>query len=492
MLTRRELLLLGGLGALATVTGCVPFIGGNSADGAGASIPPGKFDGRALPIPPLLAPDANGRYVLRAQAGTTELVAGVLTATWGFNGAVLGPTIRALKGDRVRMRIENGISEETTVHWHGMELPAEMDGGPHQPISPGGSWEPEWTIDQPAATLWYHPHPHGSTAEHVYKGLAGLFIVEDPDTEDGLPSEYGVDDIPVILQDRTISTDGSLSWNSEPHVGLIGATMIVNGAHAPTFTAARPLIRLRILAATNARKFNLAFSDDRPFHVIANDAGLLQSPVEVPYVSISPGERVEILLAVRPRDAVVLETRSGTFDIDNGDHPLLQILGAAGLEPLHQVPQRLPGPAAVGVQPGATRRTFELSGTDEINGREMSPTRIDTVVPRGAKEIWQVENRSPYAHNFHIHGCSFKVLEYDGAAPPPWMAGRKDTVFVPPRSGAILAVEFADYANEEHPYMYHCHILRHEDKGMMGQFLVVDHDRVNDAPLLIESNEHTH
>ncbi|MDQ4007885.1 MAG: multicopper oxidase domain-containing protein, partial [Actinomycetota bacterium] len=158
--------------------------------------------------------DAQGRRVfeLTAQEGASELLPGTTTRTWGFNGPYLGPTLRAARGEEVAVEVTNEVDEETTVHWHGMHLPARMDGGPHQPVAPGETWRPAWTIDQPAATLWYHPHPHGRTEEHVYRGLAGMFILDDPDSPaaDRLPHRYGVDDVPVIVQDKLFGDDGEL------------------------------------------------------------------------------------------------------------------------------------------------------------------------------------------------------------------------------------------------------------------------------------------
>ncbi|MFO7690819.1 MAG: multicopper oxidase domain-containing protein, partial [Cryobacterium sp.] len=166
-----------------------------------------------LGIPPLAEStlDSNGDRVfeLTAEEGSSEFTSGVQTATWGYNGSYLGPTLVAERGENVRVNVTNDLDEVTTVHWHGMHLPAVMDGGPHQVIDPGATWQPEWTIDQPAATLWYHPHPHEASEEQVERGLAGMFIVQD-DAERALnlPRTYGVDDIPVIVQDRRFDSDG--------------------------------------------------------------------------------------------------------------------------------------------------------------------------------------------------------------------------------------------------------------------------------------------
>jgi FtsP/CotA-like multicopper oxidase with cupredoxin domain len=151
--------------------------------------------------------DGVVRFDLEVQAGETSILPGGPTATWGVNGAHLGPTLRASRGDDVEIALTNGVGETTSMHWHGMHLPAIMDGGPHQPVEPGETWRPSWTVDQPAATLWYHPHPHGETAEHVYRGVAGMFILDDPGAAAlGLPDDYGVDDIPVIIQDRSFDS----------------------------------------------------------------------------------------------------------------------------------------------------------------------------------------------------------------------------------------------------------------------------------------------
>src|SRR5688572_28663265 len=154
----------------------------------------------ALAVPPLAESriDRQGRRVfdLRAEEGRTDLGQDQPTSTWGFNGEHLGPTLRAKRGERVLVNVVNGLAEPTSVHWHGMHLPARMDGGPHQEVRPGATWSPTWTVDQPAATLWYHPHPHGQTARHVQRGLAGMFILDDAAAV-RLPTTYGVDDLPV-------------------------------------------------------------------------------------------------------------------------------------------------------------------------------------------------------------------------------------------------------------------------------------------------------
>lgn len=170
------------------------------------------FD-RPLAIPEIapstVAADGTRVFDLDIQEGETDLGKSEPTRTWGINGPFLGPTLRADRGEKVRIEATNDLGESTTLHWHGMHLPAAMDGGPHQMIAAGATWAPNWTIRQPAATLWYHPHLHGQTASHVYRGLAGMFILDDPqESELELPRSYGVDDLPLIVQDKNFDDDG--------------------------------------------------------------------------------------------------------------------------------------------------------------------------------------------------------------------------------------------------------------------------------------------
>ena len=220
-----------------------------------------------LSIPPLLDPAVeNGErvYSLTLQKGEKQFLPGKSTPTYGINGPYLGPTLRIHSGDRVHMRVTNEIGTETTIHWHGMELPALMD-GVYQVIQPTGTWEPYWTVRNQAATLWYHAHLMGRTGEQVYKGLAGMIIVDDANSDSlALPHRYGVDDLPVIVQDKKFDADGQLVYehHSEPVAGpqgFLGDTILVNGTLAPFVEAPRGWLRLRLLNASNGRRFNFGF-----------------------------------------------------------------------------------------------------------------------------------------------------------------------------------------------------------------------------------------
>lgn len=215
------------------------------------------FENR-LAIPPLADSelDSEGRrvFTLTAESGESELRPGEETETWGFNGSHLGPTLRASRGEEVVVDVRNRLDEATTVHWHGMHLPAAADGGPHQVVEPGASWTPSWEIDQPAATLWYHPHPHGDTEQHVYRGLAGLFILDDAEeAELDLPREYGVDDVPVIVQDKRFADEGSLIEDERERLGILGDTLLVNGTYGPYDARGLPVARGEEPAAPGLR-----------------------------------------------------------------------------------------------------------------------------------------------------------------------------------------------------------------------------------------------
>ncbi|MEZ5190071.1 MAG: multicopper oxidase domain-containing protein [Schumannella sp.] len=300
-----------GVTALATtglLSGCTGLFGAPVISTVGEV----EF-GAPLAIPPLAVStvDADGTRVfdLTADEGGTEFLPGQATPTAGYNGSYLGPTLRASRGEQVEVRFTNRLDETTTLHWHGMHLPAAIDGGPHQPVAPGASWTPRWRIDQPAATLWYHPHPHGETADQVREGLAGMFILDDPaEAALPLPRDYGVDDIPVIVQDAAIRPDGSLGFTSDGFVGKLGDTLLVNGTVGPYLDVVTDVVRLRLLNASSARIYRFAFSDEREFAQIASDGGLLSAPVPVRGVQLSPGERAEVLVRMAPGEHVVLRS----------------------------------------------------------------------------------------------------------------------------------------------------------------------------------------
>ncbi|WP_084652855.1 multicopper oxidase family protein [Nocardioides insulae] len=448
-----------------------------------------EFD-RAVAIPPLadsrVAPDGTRVFDLTMQAGETDLGQGAPTPTWGFEGSYLGPTLRAEVGEKVRIDVHNELPETSTVHWHGMHLPAAMDGGPHQPIAPGDTWSPHWRIDQQPATLWYHPHPHGETARHVYRGLAGLFYLDDPDGPT-LPSTYGVDDVPLVVQDKQF--DGH-ELDESPGLfqsgGVLGDTVLVNGTPGPYLEVSTRLIRLRVLNASNTRTYHFVFDDERTFDLIASDGGLLPAPTRLTELTLSPAERAEIVVRMKPRERTVLrslETPGDNNPWSGGQDRLdvIELRAADSLTSSPDLPARLAEPPDRADDEIVATREFRLTGS-AINGVDMDMSRIDLAAEVDTTERWVVRNPDGNPHNFHVHDVQFQISSYDGAEPPPELAGWKDTVWLPPGTDAELLVRFEDYTDPNLPYMFHCHVLRHEDDGMMGQFVVVRPGQQPGAP----------
>ncbi|MFM9608644.1 copper oxidase [Streptomyces sp. V2] len=469
--------------------------------------------GNKVRIPPLLEgkDDGSGRRVfeLTAQKGRSELLPGKETSTWGINGAFLGPTLRVRKGQKIAVSLTNDLPESTTLHWHGMHLPAEMDGGPHQMVRPGETWKPQWEIAQPAATLWYHPHPHQSTADHVSRGIAGLFIVEDDEADKaGLPNSYGVDDIPLILQDRAFSDDGSIDLRGASFLqslagvgspGVLGDKILVNGTYDPHVEVSTTLVRFRLLNGSNARSYNLAFTDSREFHLVGQENGLLEQPLPLRRLQLTPGERAEIVVKFEPGEKVVLRSYppelglsfpTKRFGGGEDTFDMIEVRAKARLAASRPLPGRLRGAqAAIAVPADAKVRTFDFNST-VINGKGMDMSRIDEVCPAGKVEIWEVSGDAEVVHNFHVHGLTFNVIDYGGKKPDAWLKGPKDTVRVPPGGTMRLAVALPPYTDPKTPYMFHCHILRHEDVGMMGQFTVVKPGTEGSAPRSVEASHH--
>ena len=499
MIISRRKLLMGATVATASILS-LPRIRASAA---------GPF-ANPLKLPVLIegTTGAGGKlFQLDVAAGKTEFLAGIITPTLGIKGTYLGPTIRCKAGDRVTLRVTNNLTEPTTLHWHGLHIPARYDGGPHQIVEPGAVWEPSFEIKQKASLCWYHSHLMGRTGEQVLRGLAGLFLIEDEESRSlHLPSEYGVDDIPLIIQDRRFNRDGSFDYLStmpDTMMGYKGNVILVNGTVDPHFVLRRKRTRVRVLNGSNSRIYTLGRGDGAELLVIGSDGSLLERLARMRRVRLGPGERVELLIDMEPNQAITLMSypdpvatgamgrgmmmggmagNSETFPIIELRAAQLETTDLALPERLIQVPNWTPAQAVrtrkftldmamMGMGGMMGRRTMD--GLMGINGRSMSKSRIDLQVQLGSIEIWEITNETPLAHTFHIHGIQFRVLDRDGAPPPSNEQGLKDTVLVDPGSAVRIIAEFVDFADPEYPYMYHCHILEHEDADMMGQFVVV-------------------
>lgn len=435
----------------------------------------------ALPIPPLLNdqnPDPNkAEFGLTAQKATKEFLKGHPTETYGYNGDYLGPVIRVKNGESVSVKVKNELDETTTLHWHGLEVDGEQDGGPHSGIQPGTTWNPQFTIDQPAATLWYHPHLFHKTGEQVYKGLAGLFLIDDTVSDSlDIPKDYGINDIPLVIQDKNLGTDGQVNYNLSMHdvmMGLQGDTILVNGAVNPYLEVPKGKVRLRLVNGSNARIYQFKLSNGQDFHQIASDGGFLETPVQMSDLILSSGERAEIIIdfsSNKKGDIVNLMDQGFAFmkfkvtDKKTKNSPLPKKLASVPKIDDHQATQT---------------REFVMQGMGQnvtINGKQMDMNRIDEELNLNDTEIWEISNETTgmmggnggMAHPFHAHGVQFQILDRDGKQPPANERGWKDTILVYPGEKVRAIATFS----KKGLFMYHCHILEHEDAGMMGQFKV--------------------
>ncbi len=500
----RRALTLGAAGAaLAQLAAC----GGGHAGMMGQAVAAPLIDpfagtGAAPPLP-IIALDqglddgSGGRlFSLVAQRGSAQLLNGVATNTLGYNGAVLGPALRLRTGQQTTIRVQNNIGESTTAHWHGLLVPAEADGGPHQAIAPGATWQASFTVANPASTCWYHPHPHGATGRQVVSGLAGLLIVDDPAVPAGaLPGTWGVDDLALVLQDKRFTASGQIDYAlraDEQLTGYMGDRLLVNGAFGPVWQAPQQWVRLRLLNGCNARTLILRLGNAAPMLQVANEGGLLAAPVARAAIALAPGERAELLVDLRSV-AISEEVRlyAGTAVGSTGFGMGMSVGSPAPEVTAMKFRVALPRqgnamavpPASLAAAPsvapsaGATSRTFNLDGgmmgsPFTINAKRFDLNRIDFAVPANTVEVWRFVNMTPMAHPMHVHGVHLSLVSRDGAAPALYERGLRDTFSVDAMQTVAVAVQTPAVASAS-PLMLHCHILEHEDAGMMAQFVGV-------------------
>ncbi len=466
-----------------------------------------------LYIPPTLSGPV---YNLNMQHGTHQFSFLVNSATMGFNGNVLGPTLIMQAGQQVSMNVTNSIGEPTTVHWHGFHVSPENDGGPHTVIEPNTTWTPSFKILDKAGSYWYHPHMHHSTTKHVAKGLAGMIIVKDEEEAAlSLPRTYGVDDFPLIIQTKSINAEGEIRYEG-PNVNA-DTRLMVNATPSPRLNVPQQYVRFRILNASVQRVFNLGLSNGFSFFHIATDGGLKATRTSVNRLRLAPGERGEIVVPFNVYSVgTTLQLMSyasalpqGTFGATNP-----WIAGPNGTEPLSYSPNFMNGTnfnilsftvvaqtaspilsipstlATVTPIPEAsatvTRNKWLFAGdgggvkigntSNAASADTFSMTTIDDVIPLNSTEIWTLHGSFNMYHPFHIHDIQFFILDRRDSNNNiiPLTSneiGRKDVVYVGPKETVRFITKFDDFWSDV-PYMYHCHIIQHEDKGMMKQFIV--------------------
>jgi blue copper oxidase len=446
----------------------------------------------ALPIPPLLesstSADGGRAFQLSVDEGQMSFSPGYTTPTLGYNGPYLGPTIKVRNGEKVNFQINNNLSQKTTVHWHGLHVPAQWDGGPRQEIRAGATWNPEFTINQPAATLWYHPHAMGLTGEHAYRGLAGLFVIEDDNSDSlDIPNTYGVDDFPIVMQDRRFFDDGRFAYTQsmmDIMHGVIGNYMLVNGSMRPNLDVPNGLVRLRLLNGSNSSIYRISFSDNRLFSQIATDGGFQESPVPLKNLVLSAGERSEILVDFSNEEMGAKSTLL-VDQVPGNKFEAMQFTVKSSSKSTFKLPEKFANIEWLQERDASRTRKFKMEtmsrgmgmmrrgGRLTINGRNMDLNYINEQVKLGDTEIWEIENVSTMMmrlpHSMHLHDVQFQILDRNGRKPALHEQGRKDTVLVPAGERVRIISRFDDYTGI---YMYHCHFLEHEDNGMMGQFEV--------------------
>ena len=453
-----------------------------------------------LPIPPVLAPSATeaaaDHYVITQQEGMANILPGRQTPIWGYNGSFPGPTIVAQAGRTTNVHQINHLPVPVATHLHGGHTPPASDGYPMDLILPmQGSATIEhdhhgtvvqgeklytYPNQQPASMHWIHDHRMDFSGPQVYRGLAAFYLIHDP-LEDALGLPASDHEVPLMIADRTFNKDGSFfypaidpTYMTTPGVlgkfsnGMLGDTILVNGAVQPRFAVDGARYRFRILNASNARVYRLALSTGEAFTQIGSDAGLLAAPQQLATLTISPAERFDVVIdfgQYPPGTQVILLNQLGTgrqaqvmrFDVvrtaRDDSHIPAQLADFTLPESTH-----------------ATPRTFQMFyglGGWTINGHYFDPDRIDAAPKLGATEIWEVT--SDNTHPFHPHLVHFHVLSRNGGPPLPEDAGRKDTVLLRAGEKVRLLMQFTDYRGK---YVFHCHNLEHEDMRMMGQFQV--------------------
>ncbi|MFJ9584161.1 multicopper oxidase family protein [Streptomyces acidicola] len=468
-----------------------------------------------LPVPevalPLSTTGGVDRYEIVQRVADAEILPGLHTRVWGYDGRFPGPTVVGRSGRKVLLTVRNELPVPTSTHLHGGITPPGSDGYPTDIVVPKGWRQPsghsghggapmsadvwqvsdltkeyDYPMDQQAATLWYHDHRMDFSAPQVWRGLAGFFLVRD-DEEERLPLPAGERDLPLMICDRAFDEDGSFRYPSldpslkgQPGVedaymdGVMGDVTLVNGAPWPELEVDAVRYRFRILNASNARRYRLALEPGGPLTQIGSDAGLLARPVELDAVTLAPAERAEVVVDFsrwKPGTEVLLVNTLA----DGRMRDVIRFRVARRARDESRIPSRLVDVEPLGRARVAAVRTFDFRLTRSggshawtVNGHRFSVDR-DLAAPRlGTVERWRFT--SDFHHPVHLHLAHFQVVARDGRAPDVHERGWKDTVDVRPYETVDVLARFHGYRGR---YMVHCHNLEHEDMAMMANFRVV-------------------
>jgi len=441
-----------------------------------------------LPIPPVLKPKRRGRvdtYTITMQPGVAQCHSYLPpTPILGYNGIFPGPVIRATKGRQVEITHVNQlptshVSHLPTIHLHGALVAPEHDGHPNDGISTGDSRTYVYPNDQRACPLWYHDHTHEATGERVYRGLAGLYFLDDP-KDAGLRLPKGKYEVPLVIQDRSFLPTGELFYNVSDatlETGFHGDVILTNGVIQPYLDVSTRKYRFRILNGSNSRVYKLAISNGQPLIQIGTDGGLLHRPLMKDSIEIAPSERVDVVV-----DFSDLPVGSSLLLLNKNDIGRLGAIMRFNVTKQEKdtalVPaflstwEDLPEASAV------TTRNFTLNRqiTGDtfrwvINGQTYSAANPPLATPKlGTLERWRFINPTNHPHPMHMHLVQFQVVNIGGEPQAPSEFGWKDTVVVPPASEVTVLARFEKYTGR---YVFHCHNLEHEDFAMMAEFEVV-------------------
>lgn len=511
-MNRRAFLgLLGATAAGVALAGCSTPTGQTGSQLTSALPLPRPFQ-VPLPVPPVARPvgtvDGADLYRITQRVGQAEIIPGVRTPILGYDGIFPGPTFETRRGRPVLVRHRNELPVPSVAHLHGGHTPAESDGWPLDLVLPVGDTS-DWThhgmggdvvagerehrypMTQRAAMLWYHDHRMDFTAPAVYRGLAGMHIVRD-DEEDALPLPRGDRELPLMICDRSFAADGSFAYpaldqgmrtlpgvENEWMAGVLGDVVLVNGAPWPVHDVDGARYRLRILNASNARRYRLALqvsgAPGLPLVQIGSDGGLLAAPVSHEAIEIAPGERFDVVVDFSAVPVGTEVTLTNTFGTGRtADVMRFRVVRAARDD--SAVPVRLSVLEPLVPSPGARMRTFQFfrgaagghSGGWTINGQSFDPDRSIADIPLGETEIWRFV--TDVHHPVHVHLDSFQVLRRGAGDAGEFDAGWKDTVDLRPAEIVDVAVRFSDHAGR---FVFHCHNLEHEDMAMMATIRTV-------------------
>jgi spore coat protein A, manganese oxidase len=432
-----------------------------------------------LPIPPVLRPTSADHFDITQRAAEVEILPGLRTTVWGYNGIFPGPTIESRRGRQTVVRHSNELPVPVVVHLHGGRTPAEHDGYPTDLVRPGTAREYVYPLDQPAATLWYHDHRMDFTGPQVYRGLAGFHLLRD-DEEDALPLPKGEREVPLMITDRAFAEDGSFAYPSlrdGPGVegdymsGVLGDCVLVNGAPWPVMEVTNTRYRFRILNASNARRYRLALEPGGTFVQIGSDQGLLPAPVSHDELQIAQAERFDVVIdfsTYSVGDEVTLVNRLGA---DGTANVLRFMVARKGTED-SRIPSKLASFRPLSRSDAVVERefVFQRGGAEHhgvslwtVNGEPFSPDHIAADPKLGAVELWKLRAQN-VAHPIHIHLAPFQVQD-----PGSYATGWKDTVDLGNGDEAEVLLRFDGYRGK---YVFHCHNLEHEDMMMMANFQV--------------------